>query len=48
VNINFDNDKATLQTDGQNVVNQIRALLKSSPALELSIEGHNDNTSPQV
>jgi OmpA-OmpF porin, OOP family len=44
VNINFDTDKATLKADGQDVVNQITALLKGSPALKLSIEGHTDNT----
>lgn len=44
VNINFDTDKATLKADGQEVVNQIVALLKGAPALKLSIEGHTDNT----
>jgi OmpA-OmpF porin, OOP family len=44
VNINFDTDKATLKADGQEVVNQIAALLKAAPALKLSIEGHTDNT----
>jgi OmpA-OmpF porin, OOP family len=44
VNINFDTDKATLKADGQEVVNQITALLKGTPALKLSIEGHTDNT----
>jgi OmpA-OmpF porin, OOP family len=43
VNINFDTDKATLKADGQEVVNQITALLKSTPVLKLSIEGHTDN-----
>lgn len=43
VNINFDTDKATLKADGQDVVNQITALLKGAPALKLSIEGHTDN-----
>jgi OmpA-OmpF porin, OOP family len=40
VNINFD----TLKADGQEAVNQIMALLKGSPAMKLSIEGHTDNT----
>jgi OmpA-OmpF porin, OOP family len=44
VNINFDTDKATLKADGQEVVNQIVALLKGAPILKLSIEGHTDNT----
>jgi len=44
LNINFDTDKATLKTDGQEVVNQIAAVLKANPTLKLSIEGHTDNT----
>jgi OmpA-OmpF porin, OOP family len=44
VNINFDTDKATLKADGQEVVNQITAMLKGAPVLKLSIEGHTDNT----
>jgi len=44
LNINFDTDKATLKADGQEVVNQIAAVLKASPTLKLSIEGHTDNT----
>lgn len=44
LNINFDTDKATLKPDGVDVVNQISALLKNSPDLKLSIEGHTDNT----
>jgi OmpA-OmpF porin, OOP family len=44
LNINFDTDKATLKTDGQEVVNQISALLKNNADLKLSIEGHTDNT----
>lgn len=44
VNINFDTDKSTLKADGQEVVNQIVTLLKGTPALKLSIEGHTDNT----
>jgi OmpA-OmpF porin, OOP family len=44
LNINFDTDKATLKADGQDVVNQISALLKNNADLKLSIEGHTDNT----
>ena len=44
LNINFDTDKATLQPDGQKVVDEIYALLQQNPALKISIEGHTDNT----
>ena len=44
LNINFDTDKATLQADGQKMVDEIYALLQQNPALKLSIEGHTDNT----
>jgi OmpA-OmpF porin, OOP family len=44
LNINFDTDKATLKTDGVDVVKQISALLKNNTDLKLSIEGHTDNT----
>ncbi|GAB3248718.1 hypothetical protein GCM10027347_05320 [Larkinella harenae] len=42
--INFDVDKATLQTDGQRAVDEIGSVLKASADLSLSIEGHTDNT----
>lgn len=42
--INFDTDKATLKSDGQQVVNEIDKLLKSDPKLKLSIQGYTDNT----
>lgn len=42
--INFDNDKATLKSEGQQVVTEIEKLLKSNLELKLSIEGHTDNT----
>lgn len=44
LNINFDTDKATLQPEGQKIVNEIVALLKQNPTLKLSIEGHTDNS----
>ena len=44
LHINFDTDKATLQTDGQKVVEEILALLNANPTLKLSIEGHTDNS----
>ncbi|MEO6340473.1 MAG: OmpA family protein [Caulobacteraceae bacterium] len=42
--INFDTDKATIRPDGRPVVDEIVKLLKGSPALKLSVEGHTDNT----
>jgi OOP family OmpA-OmpF porin len=42
--INFDTDKATIQTEGKAAVDEIAALLKSSPTLKLTIEGHTDNS----
>lgn len=42
--INFDTDKATLQSDGQKTVEEILALLNANPSLKLSIEGHTDNS----
>ncbi|AWG20916.1 hypothetical protein FFWV33_04845 [Flavobacterium faecale] len=44
LNINFDIDKATLQDDGQKVVDEIFALLSKNKTLKLSIEGHTDNS----
>jgi len=44
LNINFDTDKATLKADGQEVINEIAAVLKANPTLKLSVEGHTDNT----
>ena len=44
LNINFDTDKATLQPDGQTIVNEIFELLSNNPKLNLSIEGHTDTT----
>ena len=44
LNINFDIDKASLKTDGEKIVEEITALLKSNPDLKLSIEGHTDNS----
>ncbi|UKT64491.1 OmpA family protein [Pedobacter mucosus] len=43
LNINFDTDKATLQPDGDKIVEEIFALLRANPNLKLSIEGHTDN-----
>jgi outer membrane protein OmpA-like peptidoglycan-associated protein len=41
--INFDTGKADLKADGQATVREIVAMLKSAPALKVSIEGHTDN-----
>jgi OmpA-OmpF porin, OOP family len=43
LHINFDTNKSTLKPDGQEVVNEISALLKGNPTLKLSIEGHTDD-----
>lgn len=42
--INFDVDKATISTDGKEVVNEIAQALKKNTALKIAIEGHTDNT----
>lgn len=42
--INFDTDKATIRPDGKPAVAEIATLLKNDPKLELSIEGHTDNS----
>jgi OmpA-OmpF porin, OOP family len=44
LNINFDTDKATLTPDGQKNVDEILTLLNTNSTLNLSIEGHTDNT----
>lgn len=42
--INFDTDKATIKSDGQEIVAEIAKVLKADGALKLAIEGHTDNT----
>lgn len=42
--INFDVDKATISTDGKEVVNEIAQALKKNNSLKIVIEGHTDNT----
>jgi outer membrane protein OmpA-like peptidoglycan-associated protein len=44
LHVNFDTDKATLRPDAQPVIDEIGKLLAADPALQLSIEGHTDNT----
>lgn len=41
--INFATGSATIQPDGQPIIDQIAASLQKSPALSISIEGHTDN-----
>lgn len=41
--IEFDTAKADLKPEGRKAVDQVAALLKSDPALKLSIEGHTDD-----
>ena len=41
--INFDTGKWDLKADGQATVAEIVKMLKSAPALKVSIEGHTDN-----
>ena len=42
--INFDVDKADIKPDGKAVVDQIAKALQQDVSLEISIEGHTDNT----
>src|SRR3546814_16848878 len=44
LSVNCDIDKATLRPDAKPVIAEIHALLDANPSLELSIEGHTDNT----
>jgi len=41
--INFDTNKSDLKADGEATVKEIVALMRQSPTLKLSIEGHTDN-----
>lgn len=41
--INFDTGKATIKPDSAPIVEQIAAMMKSSPALRIAVEGHTDN-----
>jgi outer membrane protein OmpA-like peptidoglycan-associated protein len=44
LHVNFDVDKATLRPDAQPVIDEIGKLLAADAALQLSIEGHTDDT----
>lgn len=41
--INFDFDKANIKPESQPIIEQIVKLLKNSPSLNLTVEGHTDN-----
>lgn len=41
--INFDTNKATIKPESQPIVDQIAKMLKESPKLNVSIEGHTDS-----
>jgi len=41
--INFDTGKATIKPESAPIVDQIAAMMKSAPALKLTVEGHTDN-----
>ncbi len=41
--INFDTNKWDLKDDGRATVKEIVAMMKASPSLKLSVEGHTDN-----
>ncbi|WP_280821336.1 OmpA family protein [Pseudaminobacter soli (ex Li et al. 2025)] len=43
LHVNFDFAKATLKPDATPVIDQVLALLRTDPALRLSIEGHTDD-----
>src|SRR3546814_16016530 len=44
VQVNFAVDKADILPDSKPQIEQIVALLKQDPALQLSVDGHTDNT----
>ena len=41
--INFDTGKATIKPESAPIIDQIAAMMKSAPALKISVEGHTDN-----
>jgi len=44
LSIHFDTGKATIKPESQRIVAEIAALLMANPGLQVSIEGHTDNT----
>jgi OmpA-OmpF porin, OOP family len=43
LNVNFDNNKSAIRTEDKPTLNQVVQLLKASPKLRLSVDGHTDN-----
>jgi outer membrane protein OmpA-like peptidoglycan-associated protein len=43
LNILFETNKSTIQTESQGIVDQIFKMLSDNPAIKVSIEGHTDN-----
>jgi outer membrane protein OmpA-like peptidoglycan-associated protein len=43
--INFDSDSDVIRPESKPTLDQVAAMLKSSPELKITIEGHTDNTS---
>ena len=43
LHINFDTGKSIIEPDSQPVIDQIIAMMKSNPSMQLSVEGHTDN-----
>jgi outer membrane protein OmpA-like peptidoglycan-associated protein len=41
--INFDFGKATIRPDSRQIISQVVEMMKSTPDLQLSVEGHTDN-----
>ncbi len=41
--INFDTGRSTIRPDSKNVIDQIVAMMKDTPGLSISVEGHTDN-----
>jgi len=43
LHINFDTGRSTIKPDSQPIIDQIVAVMKSTPGLQLSVEGNTDN-----
>jgi OOP family OmpA-OmpF porin len=43
LNVNFDTNKALIRPSDQPILDQVVGLLKNSPTLRLSVDGHTDN-----
>ncbi len=41
--INFDSGKSEIKTESQPIIDQLAEMMKTSPDLKISIEGHTDN-----